>query len=198
MNLININTVVVIGFSKNEFLYPTHEVVLSEDYLPLEGLLQSCEEFILAVPNSSLTLKKKPSSVELFVENFENPSTLTINYFDVSEFSLPAKTEILADIPTAWRPSKEALECFPQILGEAELGKDLSQVPGFTEVNMERDEKIWVPISEPLTLTELLKNILVTLKENQQLIFKIPTYPLIEIQDTEKVSYRQLWLVREK
>lgn len=198
MDLININTAVVIEFSKGTLLYPTHEVVLSEDYLPLEGLLQSCEEFVLAVPNSSLTLKQKTSHVELFIENFENPSTLTISYFDLSKFSLPAKTEILAEVPKNWKPSKEAIKSFPQILGDAELGQDLSQISGFTEVRMEGDEKVWVSISKPLTLTELLKGLLETLKENQQLIFKIPTYPLIEIQDTEKVAYRQLWLVREK
>lgn len=198
MDLININTAVVIEYCREFQLYPTHEVVLSEDYLPLEGLLQSCAEFVLAVPNSALTIKKKISGVEIFVENFEDQSSLTISYFDMSEFSFPAKEEILKEIPTAWRSSKKAIESFPQILGDGELPEDSSLIPGFTEVKMELDQKVWVELEKPIPLTTFLKNLIYTLDSTQQLLFKIPTYPLIEIQDLDKITYRQMWLVREK
>lgn len=198
MDLINANTVVVIEYSRGISIYPVHEVIVSEEYLPIEGLLQACEEFVFSINNSALTIKKVITPfplIKLFVENYEEPSTLTISYYDLHDCSLSVKMELLDLLPQKWFPSKDAIKSFPQILGDEEMKEDPSILNGYTEVS--EKEKEWVDIKET-NLTGFLKKLVDNLDLNKELVFKIPIYPLVEIQDLDKLSTTRLWLVKER
>lgn len=200
MDLINSSTVVVIEYSLGSDLYPVHEVIASEEYLPISGLLQACEEFIFAVPNSAMTIRKKISPfphLELFLENPADSSNLTIQYYDLHNCSLSAKLELADELPAQWIPSKRAVESFPHILGDNEMGEDESILNGYTLVEKDSEGKTWVEIKET-NLTGFLDELVSKLEIDKQIVFKIPIYPLIELQDLEKISFNQMWLVREK
>lgn len=195
---------VVVEYLKGSVLYPLHDVMQSPDPLDFEGLLQAAIEFVFATRTSSLTVKtvKLPfPATTLIAENHEDGGRLTCTCYDLAGWSPQELAEIIPIFPTKFSPSKAAVASFPQILGDFPLEEDRSLVEGFTFSDMKfRDkERQWVPLEHPKTVTQFALDMikLASELEDGQVVFKIPTYPLFEIQDLQRVHFQQYWLVKE-
>lgn len=196
---------VVVEYMRGSVLYPLHDVMQSPDPLDFDGLLQAAIEFVFATRTSSLTIKRIkfpfPATI-LTAENHEDGGRLICTCYDLEGWSPLELAEIVPTLPTKFTPSRAAVESFPQILGDYPLDDDRSLVEGYTFCDMKfRDsERHWVPLETPLTVTGFVKHLLTTASEleDAQVVFKIPTYPLFEIQDLERVHFQQYWLVKEQ
>jgi hypothetical protein len=201
----NLQACVVVEYMKGPVLYPLHDVMQSPDPLDFDGLLQSALEFVFATRTSSLTIKtiKLPfPATILTAENHEDGGRLTCTCYDLAGWSPQELAEIIPIFPTKFSPSKAAVASFPQILGDFPLEDDRSLVEGYTFCDMKvRDsERMWVNLPEPRPLTRFVRDLMQTAAELEdgQVVFKIPTYPLFEIQDLQRVHFQQYWLVKEQ
>jgi hypothetical protein len=200
----DIQACVVIEYVKGSVLYPVHDLLQSSESIDFDGLLQAALEFVFATKTATLTVKTSrlpfPATV-LVVENHEDGGRLTCTYYDTSAWSPMEMAELLPTLPSQWSPSKAAVLSFPQILGDAPLDEDRSLVEGYTFSDMrERDsQRRWTPLEAPMSITGFLRSLMVEAAklESGQVVFRIPTYPVFEVQDLDKVHFKQYWLVRE-
>ena len=200
----DIQAFVVVEYMKGSVLYPVHDLLQSQDPVDLEGLLQASLEFIFATKTSTLTVKSTklpfPSTV-IVAENHEDGGRLTCTYYNTTGWSPMEIAELMPSLPTQWSPSKAAIQSFPQILGDSPLEFDRSQVDGYTFCDMrERDaQRRWISLENPLTITAFLQKLMekASQLENGQVVFRIPTYPVFEVQDLDRVHFEQYWLVKE-
>lgn len=200
----NMQACVIVEYMKGSVLYPLHDVMQSPEPLDIDGLLQSALEFVFATRTSSLTVKTVtipfPSTI-LTVENHEDGGRLTCTIYDLAKWSPLEIAELIPELPTQWSPSRAAVASFPQILGDFPLEDDRSLVDGYTFCDMKhRDsERQWVPLEKSLTVTNFLRYLMgeASKLKDGQVVFRIPTYPVFEVQDLERVHFQQYWLVRE-
>jgi hypothetical protein len=202
MDLMAANSLIIIEFSHNGTLLALHDIFTDSNRLDIRGLIQSGIEFVFAQTNSTLTINKLSSGYQVLIESCVDKvnSSLTCKCFDTFGWSMLDRSNFIQENISGREieSTKLAMDIFPQILEEGELLEDGSKIKGYTKREKgDEGDGVWEDIL-PCSLTELLMSRASRLTESETLVFKIPTYPMFEIQNIPNMTFTQHWLIKGK
>lgn len=196
LSLIDAHEVFLIDICKPGDYFHQDLVISTSEDLVKESLFQSALEFVLHNPQSLFQASFVKDEfgndyMQLLLEKEE--FKLICNNYEIKDYSNTYK-EAFSRFLSAKdiTPSQEAIQVFPEFLGDSELLEDKSRIE---KVTVEKDGLFTThQLKRPSTLTTFTLSLLELVKKSSgSLFFKVNTYPYFEIQYLDKTS-TCIWL----
>lgn len=200
ISLLEVDHIVVIDFIvlDQTTIDERQDVIALESQDDVDNLLQCAIEFVLKNDKASLQITKTKedeiSRIQYLVENWAKSAKLLCVHYDLAGASLTHKTAF-ASILRAGSINPLAVKCFPEILSEADLQLDQSELSVVT-IRTFTGEK-YLKHFEACTVTKYVKQLVEQLEEDtQSLIFGVDVHPYLEFQNSNR-TWERYWLVQD-